>query len=232
MYDDSLPHRMREAADHFVRTVRQLPAVRPGVPPALPPHDPGLVWQNTLFHSASFRRLHIELFEVRSHFAVLHVCVLPHVSCRAPIFGFDMVAGLEQATGMFLDYSPVTACAPAPCLGDVVTGAIRASFKTPRAAPSWGSIFSKDFFAIRPADRNEVETALTLAERALEIFLASLPEESQGLSRQADEAAVKGQTAYAMAQRQNPHTFRMLSRHVGQHAARTFIDEILFPVPA
>jgi phycocyanobilin:ferredoxin oxidoreductase len=169
----------------------------------------------------------VELCQVPGHFAVLHVCICPHAATAAPIFGFDMVAGRDQATGAFLDYSPVVPDAGGPCLGRVVTSPDKARFRHHRARPDWGSIFSPDFFAVRPAGMEEAGRALALGRHALLAYTGDL---RRGAWPAYPEAAVRnGQAAYAAAQRRNPHTLRMLARFVGQDAAEAFMREVLFP---
>ena len=229
MRDDFLLPLMQTLAGKFVARLRQESGGLCLAPPSLPRGSAGLVWRNSLFQAAGFRRAHVELFEIPQHFAVVHVCILPHLWSAAPIFGFDMVAGHSQATGVFLDYSPVTASAPMPALADILGADLRARFKAPRTRPEWGRIFSDDFFAVRPVDLEEIETALALASRALDYFLCRLPAEDRRLP--ADATVLEGQSGYARAQRQNPHTLRMLARHVGPRAAQAFMDDVLFPLP-
>ena len=221
---------MRAASFRFAtRLQRQNQCTELPAPPK-PAHGADLLWRNTLFTAASFRRAHVEQLEITSHFAVLHVVVLPHVSSAAPIFGFDMISGRTQATGIFLDYSAVTQIPPSPRLGEVITPSIRAGFTHARARPQWGTIFSPDFFAIRPSGIPEIRAALALADKALAHYLSHLPQ-AGATEAVHDPEVVRGQAAYATAQRQNPHTERMLARYVGAAQARAFIDEVLFPLP-
>jgi hypothetical protein len=197
--------------------------------PALPSHTPGLVWQNWLFSGPVLRQAHVELFEIPGHFAVVHLCLLPHVHDPAPILGFDMIAGRTQATGIFLDFSQIRPDLPGGVFPAPAPHAARARFRHQRPRPDWGTVFSEDFLAIRPEDDGEVLAALTLAEGALDLYLATL---SAGVRPQFRDCARQGQLDYARAQRSNPHTFRMLARHVGAQPARRFIDTVLFPQPA
>ena len=226
MNPTDLPTVLRNLAGDFAEALQRRDAAALP-PPSLPAHQEALHWQNRLFAAPTFRRAHVELFEIPEQFAVVHVCVVPQLGDPAPIFGFDMLAGRAQATGIFLDFSPVTRNAPEPALSEVVSPAFRAGFAEPRAAPPWGHVFSPDFFAIRPASEREITQALALARRALSHYLSRLTGNAA-----ADPAIIEGQSAYCMAQRQNPHTVRMLARYVGQTAARAFVDDILFPLPA
>jgi hypothetical protein len=75
--------------------------------PILPPHAPSLTWRNWLFASPGLRRAHVELFAVAGQFSVLHICLMPALTCAEPIFGLDLIGGRAVATGVFLDLSPV-----------------------------------------------------------------------------------------------------------------------------
>jgi phycocyanobilin:ferredoxin oxidoreductase len=196
-------------------------------PPALPSHDLALRWDNALFESPVFRRAHVELFHVPGTFAVLHVCIFPRTTVAAPVFGFDMVAGRDQATGAFLDYSPVVSACTGPTLAAVVDAAARDGFGHHRARPDWGGIFSPAFFAVRPSGVEEAGRAMALGQRALRHYAAAL---RGGAWPAYPEGEVRlGQAAYAAGQRRNPHTLRMLARFVGQDAAEAFMREVLFP---
>ena len=222
------PKLMQRAAAQFIRRLDQDPKTRRLPSPTLPPHADTLHWENVLFAGDQLQRGHIELFEIPGHFAVLHVCLLPHSHDAFPIMGFDMIAGHAQVTGIFLDFSPVSAGQVAPTLRDALPNGAQTQFQHRRARPDWGGIFSNDFFAIRPSGLDETEAAIKLAHGALDFYLHALM-----LPRAHDDGcARKGQYAYATAQRSNVHTFKMLSRHVGAAAARCFIDDILFPLPA
>jgi hypothetical protein len=226
--DSALLGRMRETADSFAAMLRAAPGAVSLQPPPQPGHGPELRWRNLLFASPCFRRAHVELLDIANHFAVVHVVVLPHLVQPEPIFGFDMIAGRAQATGIFLDFSPVTAAPPDPSLGETIPASVRARFTNARTRPDWGSIFSADFFAIRPDSAAEIEHAIRLATAAFDTYLRRLTPAAQ----QAPDPDVRaGHAAYAQAQRCNPHTERMLARFVGAAPAREFIETVLFPLP-
>jgi len=228
--DTTLPPLMRQAAGQFIALLQACPGSETLPAPAQPPHEPGLVWHNTLFTAPGFRRAHVELLEIPDHFAVVHVCIFPHLTDTAPIFGFDMIAGRTQATGIFMDFSPVTQAPPIPRLADIVTPQTRAAFGVHRASPAWGTIFSPDLFAIRPGNATEIHAALALAQDAGDFYLRQLYGKGRRCSD--DETTITaGHARYAKAQRLNPHTYRMLSRYVGAVRARVFIDDVLFPLP-
>ena len=218
---------LRAAADGFCDRLRAVPGVQCLAPPPQPPHDGSLRWRNTLFAAPIFRRAHVELLEIPGHFAVVHVVVLPHASNQAPIFGFDIVAGRAQATGVFLDFTPVTQAPPDPDLAVVLPAEQRLQLGTPRELPEWARIFSRGVLAVRPSAPAHVDAAIACALRAFGVYLQLLPACAAG---QPDPDVLRGQAAYAYAQRQNPHTRRMLARFVGEEGATVFIENVLFPV--
>lgn len=221
---------MARAAAMFVARLRAEPGcVELPVPAsepftAAPPAS--LLWNNVLLRSESFRRAHVETFDVAERLSVLHVCVFPHMEDPGPIFGFDMVAGHSRVTGIFLDLSPVTSELPVPRLRDVVDRAALAGFAMPRALPAWGDIFSDDMLAVRPTTLDEVTRAIGLAEQALDVVLQAC----RGASDHASVEIAAGQARYITGQRRNEHTLRMLGGFIGLAPARRFIDEVLFPL--
>ena len=226
---DALPLMARAAANFRARLGAEPGCITLPVPSVFP-HDPppsdALLWDNLLLRSDRFRRAHIETLDVAERLSVLHVCVFPHLDDPTPIFGFDMIAGPARVTGIFLDLSPVTNRLPEPSLSDVVGLPALAGFAKRRTLPDWGSIFSVDVLAVRPADLDEVSRAIFLAEKAVDGVLRS-----RGLPADAARAEIAvGQSSYAAAQRRNEHTLRMLAGFIGLVPARRFVEEVLFPL--
>lgn len=227
----NLPALMADMAGHFAEALANVAGATRQAPPALPAVRAGLEhslsWENIIFTAPSFRRAHLEMFSVPGQFAVLHLCILPHLSDPAPIFGFDMLGGRDQVSGLFLDFSPVVSQSQ-PSLGEAIDGETRAACGTPRPVPAWGTIFSPAFLAVRPRGLQDVETGLAAALAGLRFYLTRLAHMPAAPPRR--DAILAGQTAYALAQRANPHTARMLARFVGAAGARTVIETLLFPI--
>lgn len=210
------------AADTFQSRLKAAPGSQPLPEPSVGPLPSGLTWRNVLMKGQKFRRAHLETFNVAGRLSVLHVCIFPHLSDPSPIFGFDVVAGPARVTGIFLDLSPVVDREPKVSLHEILG---RPCFQERRAPPSWGNVFSPDFLAIRPVDLQEVESAIDMAVTAMD-HLLTMPRQAAATSSR----IAQGQDRYIRAQRQNEHTFRMLSGFIGPSAARAFIDQVLFPL--
>jgi len=224
----ALPRRLSDMAAHCAAMLLAAHGAVALPAPVLPDHSDALTWRNWLFSAPWGRRAHVELFSVGQQFAVLHICILPQLDDPSGIFGFDMLAGRQMATGAFLDVSPVVLMPPPPSLNDLLPPSLRPGCGTPRARPDWGNIFSDQFLAVRPDTADACETVLIAARVALQCYLARAPATQPNLRGQ----IAAGQQAYIDGQRRNPHTERMLARHVGPAAARDFIDQVLFaPLP-
>lgn len=200
-----------ELLDTTARALNDIIKNEPGV---IPMETPEYGWENHRYRSEKYRLAHVELFN-QDRFMVVHTCVFPHPSDPAPIFGFDVIAGENKVTGVFLDLSP-TVAEP-----DKFHNLV---FKQQRERPQWGDIFSQNWIACRP-DKDEMLLIVDEAQRLLKHYLSNIVAKSTG-----DIQAISaGQNRYCNQQRQNEHTFKALKNLIGENRAREFMDEILFP---
>lgn len=191
---------------------RKLLAVIANSPFAQPLHTPDYGWENHRFHSTRFRMAHVELF-LQPKFAVVHCCVFPHVSNPAPIYGFDVIAGENKITGLFLDLSPTVR--PTEPFTKLKVGQTR-------ERPVWGDIFSEHWLACRPSPEEMDHIGLE-AVRVLEAYLHTLG--GVGLITE----IVPLQNRYCANQQQNEHTRRALVNLIGEEKTQEFITQVLFP---
>jgi len=220
---------LHSIAARFDAMLRAVPGVSALPAPALPAGAAELMWDNRIYAAPRFRRAHLEVFAIPGRFTVVHLCVMPQLDSPSPIFGFDILAGPAQVTGLFLDFSPVHAASGGLCVADIVNAAPRGRYGAARPLPEWGSVFSPAMLAVRPGTADELTAGLDAAANSLEFYLARVGKTP--CAELPPGVIAAGQTAYAMAQRRNQHTARMLARHVGEAAARHFIDTVLFPTP-
>ena len=169
-------------------------------------------WTNYRYRSPKFRLAHIEIFN-QDKFCVVHCCVFPHKNDPAPIYGFDVIAGENKITGVFLDLSPVALpCAP---FTDIVV-------ERERERPEWGDIFSPHWLACRPS-YEEMTKIGDEAIRVLTVYLSDLGD--VGVQRD----IITAQNHYCRQQQRNPHTKRALVNLLGEERADYFMQTILFP---
>ena len=176
----------------------------------LPTHDYG--WENYQYRSSKFRLGHVQIFK-QPKFAAIHCCVFPHHNDPAPIYGFDVVAGENKITGVFMDLSPTVT--PTTPFTKINIGRIR-------ERPEWGEIFSPHWLACRPSP-DEMDTVGNEAVRVLNYYLPTLGD--IGNSKE----IIAAQNNYCIQQRRNEHTRRALINILGADGADEYMTNILFP---
>jgi phycocyanobilin:ferredoxin oxidoreductase len=197
------------------KTARQLKAKIETVPGLgiVPTEDYG--WENYRWTSPSFRIAHLEIFN-QNRFLVVHLCIFPHGDDPRPIFGFDVIAGENKVTGVFMDLSPtVMPSAPFSNLG----------FIKSRERPEWGDIFSPHWIACRPNEAEMIAIA-DETERVLAEYLHSL---GTAMHDQRIDEIVAAQNHYCVQQRKNEHTVKAVKNLLGEERANEFITTVLFP---
>lgn len=177
---------------------------------AIDTHDYG--WENYRYRSPKFRLGHVQIFK-QQKFAAIHCCVFPHYNDPAPIYGFDVVAGENKITGVFMDLSPIVA--PTKPFTEINIGRIR-------DRPEWGDIFSPHWLACRPS-MEEMHEIGNEAVRVLTCYLSTLGDIADR------DAVITGQNHYCMQQQRNQHTRRALSNILGETGADDYMSKILFP---
>ena len=200
--------------EHLDQTARRLKAVIEATG-ARPVATKDYGWENHRWTSDHWRMAHLEIFN-QDRFAVVHLCIFPHIYDPRPIFGFDVIAGESKVTGVFFDLSPTV---------DPVEPFTELAIERPRDRPEWGDIFSPHWIACRPtagemlAISDEVEAVLTR-------YLENLNERVSGDY----EEIIHAQNHYCLQQRKNEHTMRAIKNLLGEETAQEFVSTVLFPV--
>lgn len=180
---------------------------------AIPVYTEEYGWDNYRYTSPIYRLAHVEKF-VQEKFAVVHVCVFPHIDDPSPIYGFDVIAGEQKATGLFFDLSPTIL--PGRKFTDLAVA-------TERKKPEWGDIFSDHWIACRPSFE-EFSVIADESIRVLDQYLMNLCKEKVSSGQ-----VIEAQNRYCRQQKQNTHTFAALKNLLGIDRANKFMNTVLFP---
>lgn len=187
-------------------------------------------WVNRVWRSVDFRRAHVDVVDAREEKKIwmMHVCIFPHTSSDAPIYGFDVVAGEKVMTGAFHDYSPTTNFEhPMNEYFKDVTSKLQ--WKRERELPDWAkAIFSDDMMAAGAVKQpHEIQQVLDTAKQTLDYFLDNVRDYHGNADMYMGKAA---QNFYAYNQKQNPHTPRVMkSLGLDPDEVDEFIQKCLFP---
>lgn len=189
-------------------------------------NQPG--WVNRVWTSSAYRRAHVDVVDARETKGLwmMHCCIFPHTHNSAPIFGFDVIAGKNKITGCFIDYSP-TSDANHNMIQYFSEEVGRYEWIKKRELPDWAKrIFSPYMVAAgnvqKESELNQIES---LANIVVNHYL-----ETVGDTNNTVEDTTEAQNYYAINQKQNPHTPKvMASLGLNEEDVKVFIQECLFP---
>jgi hypothetical protein len=184
-------------------------------------------WPAVTYQSSSYRRADLDIIDVieDKKLWMMHLCVYPSVTSAAPIFGFDVISGPNKVTGAFHDFSPI---GPDHYMIAHFANNVKDFIPSKqRELPEWArNIFSGHMVAagnVRAGD--ELTALLKLAIDNLEYYLSNV-----GVMDNNDKDYTKEHNWYAINQKKNPHTPRVMeSLGVEASVVRKYIDECLFP---
>lgn len=189
-------------------------------------NQPG--WVNRVWTSNLYRRAHVDVVDARETKGLwmMHCCVFPHIHNPAPIFGFDVIAGKNKITGCFVDYSPTgdSNHNMIQYFGEEVS---RYDWIKKRELPDWAKrIFSPYMVAAgNVQNESELDQISNLANIVVNHYL-----ETVGETNNTVENTTEAQNYYAINQKQNPHTPKVMSSlGLNEDDVRVFIQECLFP---
>ena len=194
-----------DIARRFINVIEQQPGVH-----VIPTPEYG--WENHRYRSPKFRLAHVEIFS-REKLGVVHCCIFPNVYDPNPIYGFDVIAGENKITGVFLDLSPTVS---------PVEPFLTINVESNRQRPEWGSIFSEHWLACRP-NIEEMQIIGDEAVKLLSVYFSKLGDISDRHS------IIGAQNNYCYQQRKNEHTRRALTNLIGAEKTEEFMTQILFP---
>jgi hypothetical protein len=193
-------------------------------------------WTNLVYKNCWTRRAHLDIIDVTEtkNLYMLHLCVFPHVYDRAPIYGFDIIAGTNKVTGAFLDFSPIGDKDHKLCqyFRELVEPT---EWSKPRQLPEWArNIFSNNMVAAGNINTDfELDVILELSKKSLVYYLDNIKTYRPALTYD-DQVKFYNftdqQNYYCQQQKQNPHTPRVLkSLGFSEEIANDFINTELFP---
>ena len=189
-------------------------------------NQPG--WINRVWTSDAYRRAHIDVVDCRETRGLwmMHCCIFPHLHNPAPIYGFDVVAGKNKITGCFHDFS--NAGDPNhPLIEWFSQQSQDLKWRKTRQLPEWAeNIFSAGMIAASNVQlQEELDQITAIVTKTTEHYLSAVAE-----TNNTAEDTTESQNYYAVNQKQNPHTPRvMASLGLNEDDVRVFIEHCLFP---
>ena len=190
-------------------------------------NQPG--WVNRVWTSDRYRRAHVDVVDARETRGLwmMHCCIFPHLNNPAPIYGFDVIAGKNKITGCFHDFSPTHKEWHHPMMSWFAAEVSKLEWRKERELPDWAKrIFSSSMVAAGNVSKeDELNQIAEMAQATLQIYLDGVAD-----TNNSDFDGTEAQNYYAINQKQNPHTPRvMASLGLNEDDVRVFIQDCLFP---
>ena len=190
-------------------------------------NQPG--WVNRVWTSDAYRRAHVDVVDARETRGLwmMHCCIFPHIHNPAPIYGFDVIAGKNKITGCFHDFSPTHKEWNHPLMAEFAYEVSKLEWRKARELPDWAKrIFSPSMVAAgNVSNEDELAQISEMARTTLGIYLSGLAD-----TNNSDFDGTEAQNYYAINQKQNPHTPKVMSSlGLDEDDVRAFIQECLFP---
>ena len=193
-------------------------------------------WYTRNFSSAWTRRANLDVIDATESkkLFMMHLCVFPHVFDKAPIYGFDIIAGTNKITGAFLDFSPVGDPEHPLCkyFQELVEPT---SWAKPRELPEWArNIFSNRMVAAGNINTDfELAVILEISKKSLTHYLDNISKHRPAMKYEdmvASNDFTEKQNYYCQQQKRNPHTPRVLqSLGFSETETHDYIHKELFP---
>jgi phycocyanobilin:ferredoxin oxidoreductase len=181
----------------------------------IPTEDFG--WVNKRYQSNEFRLAHIERYSDKN-LEVLHITCFPNESYQHPIFGFDVICTEKKPLAAFMDWSPVD---------NTLSSYIGYEFEKNYPLPEWAKIiFSQNALAVIPND-NELNKISEIVTNNFKQYIQILKGSKQSEHRIGYISAA--QNRYCENQQKNERTYNVLKAKLGEHTAKYFMENILFP---
>ncbi|WP_320664360.1 phycocyanobilin:ferredoxin oxidoreductase [Prochlorococcus sp. MIT 1223] len=189
---------------------------------------------NELHQARGFRKLHLELARIGSNLQILHCVFFPDPRFNLPIFGVDLVSANGIVTAAIVDLSPVGKCLPDPIIQKMALIDMP-EFKSIRAIPEWGTIFSSNVCFIKPESSMEEKNFLKLVHNYLGSLISySFLVEPDSLHSPTTIERYNYQKTYCIQQKRNDKTRNVLAKTFSPTWADRYIDIVLFecsPLP-
>jgi len=183
--------------------------------------------ENYVWETEKFRKIHLEVAQMKSGLDILHTNMYPRYEYDIPIYGADIVASSKSVGAAIVDISSVREDRTLPDQYEILN-IIDTDFEEDKKMPDWGDVFSQYFIFVRGIEEEYekfVITALTKLNYHCAISYNTKPNWDNYPN------VYQGHKYYCEKQRQNNKTRRVLESIFGDEFADRYIKEMLFDYP-
>jgi phycocyanobilin:ferredoxin oxidoreductase len=192
--------------------------------------DDAVYIENFVWETHHFRKIHLEIAQMKSGLDILHTNMYPRYEYSLPIFGADIVASSKNVGAAIVDISSIREDRSLPSQYDILNVVEDKEFEKDKKMPDWGDVFSEHCVFVSPTE-DEYDKFNSIAFTFLNYHcaIANITEATTDV----DEIRrnYEGHKYYCEKQRQNNKTKGVLKGIFGEDFADKYIAEMLFDYP-
>lgn len=183
--------------------------------------------ENYVWESEKFRKIHLEVAQMKSGLDILHINMYPRYDYDIPIFGADVVASPKSVGAAIVDISSIREDRSLPEEYKILD-IVETDFEEDKKMPDWGDVFSEYCVFVKPTE-DEYEKFINTAFTYLNYHCAI----SHNTKANPDNIPInyEGHKFYCEKQRQNNKTRKVLESIFDSEYADKYISEMLFDYP-
>ena len=107
--------------------------------------------ENYVWESEKFRKIHLEVAQMKSGLDILHTNMYPRYGYDIPIFGADVVASSKSVGAAIVDISSIREDKSLPEDYKILE-VVDTKFEEDKKMPEWGDVFSKYCVFVKPTE--------------------------------------------------------------------------------
>jgi phycocyanobilin:ferredoxin oxidoreductase len=180
--------------------------------------------ENHVWETEKFRKIHLEVAQIKSGLDILHINMYPRYDYDIPIFGCDIVASSKSVGAAIVDISSIRGDRSLPEKYDILK-IVDTDFEKNKKMPEWGDVFSQYCVFVSPLEE-EYEKFVNVAFTYLNYYCAISNITISDSSSYNEN--YEGHKFYCEKQRLNNKTRKVLKNIFGKEFADKYIEEMLF----
>jgi phycocyanobilin:ferredoxin oxidoreductase len=183
--------------------------------------------ENYVWETEKFRKIHLEVAQMKSGLDILHTNMYPRYEYDLPIFGADIVASSKSVGAAIVDISSIKEDRSLPESYKILDIVSDREFEKDKKMPEWGDVFSEYCVFVSPTEEEYnkfVNIAFTYLNYHCAISNITKPVGNV-------QENYEGHKHYCEKQRKNNKTRGVLKSIFGDEFADKYISEMLFDYP-
>lgn len=183
--------------------------------------------ENYVWETEKFRKIHLEVAQMKSGLDILHTNMYPRYEYDLPIFGADIVASSKSVGAAIVDISSIKEDRSLPESYKILDIVSDREFEKDKKMPEWGDVFSEYCVFVSPTEEEYnkfVNIAFTYLNYHCAISNITKPVGNV-------QENYEGHKHYCEKQRKNNKTKGVLKSIFGDEFADKYISEMLFDYP-